>query len=88
VLNGAVMVPSVMFTFEKLGPAAVGYFQNLATVASLICSVDQGGWMRIACRYLSCALVCDLSIVSRHHCHSLARSAGNDLHEGAVVPFT
>jgi hypothetical protein len=86
-LNDASMVPIVMFTFGKLGPAVRGYLQNLATVAFSTGVVDHGEWLRISRQYLSCARVRGCGIASRHYYRSLARSAGNDFPDGAVAPF-
>jgi hypothetical protein len=87
VLNGATMVPLVMSTFGKLAPAAEGYLQNLASVACSTGVVDRGVWLRISRQYLSCALVRGRGIVFRHYYRSLAKSAGKDFRDGAVVPF-
>ena len=87
VLNGATMVPLVMSTFGKLGPAAECYLQNLATVACSTGVVDRGVWLHISRQYLSCALVRGRGIVFRHYYRSLAKSAGKDFRDGAVVPF-
>jgi hypothetical protein len=38
------MVPLVMSTFGKLGPAAEGYLQNVASVACSTGVVDRGVW--------------------------------------------
>jgi hypothetical protein len=87
VLKGATMVPLVMSTFGKLGPAAEGYLQNLASVACSTGVVDRGVWLRIFRQYLSCALVRGRGIVFRHYYRILAKSAGKDFRDGAVVPF-
>jgi hypothetical protein len=42
------MVPLVVSTFGKLGPAAEGYLQNIASVACSIGVVDRGVWLRIS----------------------------------------
>jgi hypothetical protein len=81
------LVPLVMSTFGKLGPAAEGYLQNLATVACSTGVVDRGVWLRISRQYLSCAVVRGRGIVFRHYYRSLAKSAGKDFRDGAVVPF-
>ena len=86
-LNGATLVPLVGTTFGKLGPSAQGFLQSLADVASSTGVVDRGSWLRIAQLYLSCALVGGRSIVSRYYYHSIAKSAGKDFRDGAVVPF-
>jgi hypothetical protein len=49
--------------------------------------VDRGVGLRISRQYLSSALVCGRGIVFRHHYRSLAKSAGKDFRDGAVVPF-
>jgi hypothetical protein len=69
VLNGATMVPVVISKFDKLGPAAEGYLQKLATVAGV---VDRGVWLRICHQYLSCALIRGRGIVYCHYYRSLA----------------
>ena len=86
-LNGATMVPLVMSTFGKLGPAADGFLKNLATVACSTGVVDRGVWLRVSRQYLSCGLVRGRGIVFRHYYRSLAKSAGKDFRDGAVVPF-
>jgi hypothetical protein len=73
VLNGATMVPLVMSTFGKLGPAAEGYLQNLASVACSTGVLDRGVWLRISRQYWSCALVRGRGIVFRHYYRSLAK---------------
>jgi hypothetical protein len=85
VLNGATMVPLLMSTFGKLGPAAEGYLQNLATCSTGV--VDRGVWLRIPRQYLSCALVRGRGIVFRHYYRSPAKSAGKDFRDFVVVPF-
>ena len=85
--NGATMVPLVMTTFGKLGPSAEWYLQTLATVACSTGVVDRGMWLRIARQYISCALVRGRGIVFRHYYRSMAKSAGKDFRDGAVVPF-
>ena len=87
VVNGATMVPLVMTTFGKLGPHAEAYLQSLADVACSTGGVDRGLWLRIAKQFLSCALVRGRGIVFRHHYKSIAKSAGKDDRDGAVVPF-
>jgi hypothetical protein len=46
-----------MSKFGKLGPAAEGNLQNLASVACSTGVVDRGVWLRTSRQYLSCALV-------------------------------
>jgi hypothetical protein len=53
-----------MSTIGKLGPAAEGYLQNLASVACSTGVVDRGVWLRISRQYLSCALVRGRGIVT------------------------
>jgi hypothetical protein len=55
ILNGATMIPLVITSFGRLGPAA-GYLPSLATIA---CStaVRCGMWLRGARQHLSCAFV-------------------------------
>jgi hypothetical protein len=87
VLHGATMVPLVMTTFGKLGPAAGRFLHTLASVACATGVVDRGMWLRIARQYLSCALVRGRGVVFRHYYRSMAKSAGKDFRDGAVVPF-
>jgi hypothetical protein len=87
VLNGATMVPLVMTSFGKLGPAAEDFLHSLATIACSTGVVDRGMWLRIARQYLSCALVRGRGVVFRHYYRSMAKSAGKDFRDGAVVPF-
>jgi hypothetical protein len=56
-------------------------------VAGSTVVVDRGVWLRISCQCLSCALVRGRGIVYRHYYLSLAKSAGKDFLDGAVVPF-
>jgi hypothetical protein len=49
--------------------------------------MDRSVWLRILRQYLSCALVRGDGIVFRHCYRSLAKSAGKDCRDGAVVPF-
>jgi hypothetical protein len=86
VLNGATMVPLVMSAFGKLGPAAEGYLQSLATVACSTGVVDRGVWLCLSRQNLSCALLRGRGIVFRDYYRSLAKSAGKDFCDGAVVP--
>jgi hypothetical protein len=53
---------------------------------SLICTC-KGSIIYISRQYLRCALVRGRGIVFRHFYRSLAKSAGKDFREGAVVPF-
>ena len=87
VLNGATMVPLVVTTFGKMGPSAQGFLQSSADVACSTGVVDRGSWLRIAQQYLSCALVPGRGIVFRYYYQSMAKSAGKDFRDGAVVPF-
>jgi hypothetical protein len=76
-----------MSAFGKLGPAAEGYLQNLATVACSTGVVDRVVWLRISRQYLSCALVRGRGIDFRPYSCSLGKSAGKEFSDGAVVPF-
>ena len=87
VLNGATMIPLVMTTFGKLGPSAESYLQSLADVACSTGFVDRGVWLRVAKQFLSCALVRGRGVVFRHYYKSIAKCAGKDYRDGAVVPF-
>jgi hypothetical protein len=68
-----------MSTLAKLGPAAEGCWQNLATVACWTGVVDHGVWLRVSRPYLSCALVRGRGIVSRHYYSSLAKRCWDGL---------
>jgi hypothetical protein len=81
------MVLLLLFTFGKLGPAAEGCLQNLATLVFSTGVVDCGVWLHISRQYLSCALVRGRGVVFRHYYRSLAKSAGKDFCYGAVLPF-
>ena len=86
VLNGATMIPLVMTTFGKLGPCAESYLKSLADVACSTGFVDRGVWLRVAKQFLSCALVRGRGVVFRHYYKSIAKCAGKDYLDGAVVP--
>ena len=86
VLNGATMVHLLVNTFSKLGPSAQGFLQSLADVACSNGIVDRGSWLRIAQQYLSSALARGRGIVFRYYNQSMAKSAGKDFRDGAVVP--
>ena len=86
VLNGATMIPLVMTTFCKLGPSAESYLQSLADVACSTGFVHRGVWLRIGKQFLSSALVRG-HIVFHHYYKSIAKCAGKDFRDGAVVPF-
>ena len=73
--NGTAMVPLVISTFSKMGPAQ-GFLQILADVASSTCVVDRGLRLRIAQQYLSCALVQGRGIVFCHYYQSIAKVLG------------
>ena len=79
------MIPLVMTTFDKLGPSAESYLKSLADVACSTGSVDRGVWLRSS--FLSCALVRGRSVVFRHYYKCIAKCAGKDYRDGAVVPF-
>ena len=81
------MIPLVMSTFGMLGPSAESYLQSLADVACSTGFIDCGVWLRIAKQFLRCALVRGRGIVFRHYYKSIAKCAGKDYRDGAVVPF-
>ena len=81
------MVPLVMTTFGKLGPSAQGFVQSLADVAFSTSVIDRGLWLRIATQYLTCALVRLRGVVFRRYYQGIAKSAGKDFRDGAVVSF-
>jgi hypothetical protein len=87
VLNGATMVHLVMTSIGKLGPAAEGLLQSLASTACSTGVIDRGMWLRIATQYLSCALVRGRVVIFRHYYRSMAKSAVKVFRDGAVVPF-
>ena len=86
-LNGAIMIPLDMTSLGKLGPSTESYLQSLADVACCTGCVDRGVWLRCAKQFLSCALVRGRGIVFRHYYKSIAKCAGTDFRDGAVVPF-
>ena len=51
------------------------------------CLVVRGVWLRVAKQFLSCALVRGRGVVFRHYYKSIAKCAGKDYRDGAVVPF-
>ena len=59
------MVPLVATTFGNLSPSAQGFLQSLADVTCSTGVLDRGSWLRIAQKYLSCALVRGRGIVFR-----------------------
>ena len=61
--------------------------KSLADVACSTGCVDRGVWLRIAKQYLSCALVRGCGVVFRLYYQSIAKCAGKDCRDGAVVPF-
>ena len=77
----------VTTTFGKLSPSAVSYLQSLADDACSTEFVDRGVGLRIAKQFLSCASVRGRGIVFRHYYESIAKCAGKDFRDGAVVPF-
>ena len=79
------MIPLVMTTVGQLGPSAESYLKSLADVACSTGCVDRGVWLRIAKQYSSCALVRGRGIVFRHYYKSIAKCAGNDSRDGALV---
>ena len=63
---------------------------NLQGLADVACStgfVDRGVWLRIAKQFLSCALVRGRGVVFRQYYKSIAKCAGKDYRDVAVVPF-
>ena len=58
-----------------------------AVVACYTGFVDRGIWLRVAKQFLSWALVRGRGIVFRHYYKSIAKCAGKDFRDGAVVPF-
>jgi hypothetical protein len=44
-------------------------------------------WITLAKQYLSCALVRGRGIILRQYYKSIAKSAGKDYRDGALVPF-
>ena len=81
------MVPLVVTTFGKLGSSAWGFLQSLADVACSTRVVGPGSWLGISQQYLSWALIRGHGIVCRYYYQSMAKSAGKDFRDGAVVPF-
>jgi hypothetical protein len=75
-----------MTSFGKLGPAAESYLQSLASIVCSTGVVDRGMWLRIGRQFLSCALVRG-RVVFCHYYRSMAKCAGRDFHDRAVVPF-
>jgi hypothetical protein len=75
------------FSCAQILTIAEGYLQNLASVACSTGVVDRGVGVCISRQYLSCALVRGRGIVFRHYYRSLAKSAGKDFRDSAVVPF-
>ena len=72
--------------------------QNCSTYKPLGCStgfvvacstgfVDRGVSLHFAKQFLSCALVRGRGVVFRHYYKSIAKCAGKDYRDGAVVPF-
>ena len=59
----------------------------LADVACSTGFVDRGVWLRVAKQFLSCALVRGSGVVFRQYYKSIAKCAGKDYRDGAVVPF-
>ena len=62
-------------------------YASLTDVACSTVFVDRGVWLRIAKQFLSCALVRGRGIAFRHSYNSIAKCAGKDFRDGAVVPF-
>ena len=63
------------------------YLQSLADVACSTGFVDRGAWLRFSKQFLSCDLVRGCGIVFCHYYKSIAKCAGKDFRDGAVVPF-
>jgi hypothetical protein len=61
------------------------YLQNLATLTFWTGFVDRGVWLRISRQNLSSAIGGGLGIALQHYYRSLAKSAREDLRDGAVV---
>ena len=61
--------------------------KELTDVACSTGCVDGGVWLRIAKQYLSCDLVRGRGIVFRHYYQRIAKCAGKDFRDSAVVPF-
>jgi hypothetical protein len=70
VLNGATMVPLVMSTFGKLGPAAEGYLTNLASVACSTGVVDRGRGIFFATTTVVLQRALGRILVMMRLCHS------------------
>ena len=50
--------------------------------------VHRGVWLRVAKQFLSCALVRGRGVLFRHYYKSIAKCAGKDYRDGAVVPLS
>ena len=61
--------------------------KSLADAACSTGFVDHGVWLRVAKQFLSCALVRGRGVVFRHYCKSIAKCAGKDYRDVAVVPL-
>ena len=81
------MIPLVITTFRKIGPSAQSHLQSSADVACSTGFVDRGVWLRGAKQFLNCDLVRGRGIVFRYYYKSIAKCAGKDFRDGAVVPF-
>ena len=73
--------------FGKLGPSAESYLKSLADAACSTGFVHRGVRLRVAKQFLSCALVRGRGVVFRHYCKSIAKCAGKDYRDVAVVPL-
>ena len=71
--------------FVKYGASPM--IVSLADVACSTDFVDRGVWLRVAKQFLSCASVLGRRVVFRHYYKSIAKCAGKDYRDGAVVPF-
>ena len=78
---------SIYLFMFVLGPSAESYLKSLADVACSTGFVDRGVWLRVEKQFLSCALVRGRGVVFRHYYKSIAKRAGKDYRDGAVVPI-
>ena len=60
---------------------------NLNWLFFLHVDLTFGVWLRVAKQFLSCPLVRGRGVVFRHYYKSIAKCAGKDYRDGAVVPF-
>ena len=59
----------------------------MEVLSATISALSSTSTLRIAKQFLSCALVWGRGVVLRHHYKSIAKTAGKDYRDGAVVPF-